>query len=259
MNKSSTKRFSDRVANYVRYRPTYPDSVFAVLQNECGLGKESVVADVGSGTGISTELLLSLGCTINAIEPNDEMRKAAEEKLGQHPNFHSVCGTAEATTLDAATQDCVFAAQAFHWFDQSKARLEFQRILKPDGIVALCWNERLTTGTPFLEGYEQLLLDFATDYVQVDHSQLNIDDINAFIQSECSVWEFDNSQQFDFEGLRGRLLSSSYAPVDGPNFQPMIERLQTIFDRSQENGQVSFLYKTKLYVGSFGSNDSANQ
>ena len=252
MDNSSTTRFSNRVANYVRYRPRYPEEVGIVLQNEYSLDESSVVADVGSGTGISTELLLSLGCTTNAVEPNDEMRAAAEQQLGQHPKFRSIHGTAEATTLDGESQGFVFAAQAFHWFDKPKAQREFRRILKPNGIVVLCWNERLTTGTPFLEDYEQLLLDFATNYVQVDHSQVTVEDINAFLESACDLREFDNSQEFDFEGLQGRLLSSSYAPTDGANFQPMLDQLQNIFDRFQENDRVNFLYKTKLYVGRFG-------
>lgn len=252
MNKSSTKRFSNRVSDYIRFRPAYPDAVATILDEACAIGEQSVVADVGSGTGISTEMLLGLGCTVHAVEPNEEMRAAAEAKLGDHVNFRSVRGTAEATTLVAKSQDCVFAAQAFHWFDQAKARDEFERILKPAGVVALCWNERLTAETPFLEAYEQLLLNFATDYAEVDHSQVGVGDINAFLRSECELWEFDNSQQFDFDGLRGRLLSSSYAPTDGPNFQPMLDRLREIYDRHQQDDRVSFLYKTKLYVGRFG-------
>ena len=251
---SSTIRFSDRVADYVRYRPGYPDEVRVLLHDELELGTSSVVADIGSGTGISTELFLTLGCQTNAVEPNDAMRSAAERRFGNHPLFVSLRGTAEDTTLADMSQDCIASAQAFHWFDVLKTRQEFQRILKPDGIVVLLWNERLTTGTRFLEAYEQLLLDFATDYVQVNHAQITVDDIQSFFGREVRTWEYPNSQRFDFDGLRGRLLSSSYVSKTSDNSHAMLDRLRQIFDQNQVDGRISFDYVTKIYVGSFSKN-----
>src|SRR5437899_1233764 len=134
---NSTERFTDRVADYVRFRPHYPPAVFAELRDRLGLGAGSSVADVGSGTGISARPLLEMGCTVFAVEPNAAMRSAAEQWLGDFPRFQSIAGTAEATTLAEHSVDAVVAAQAFHWFDAASARREFQRILKPRGWVAL--------------------------------------------------------------------------------------------------------------------------
>ena len=124
MEPDPTRRFSNRVDDYVRYRPHYPPGVLDRLREGIALTPRTVIADVGSGTGISTELFLQNGNTVFAIEPNPEMRAAAERLLGGRPNFHSVRGTAEATTLPDGSVDCVVAAQAFHWFDPEKTRVE---------------------------------------------------------------------------------------------------------------------------------------
>ena len=128
MNRSepaTASRFNNRVENYIAYRPKYPAAVAEFLRNELGLSAASVVADVGSGTGILSELLLRAGCTVFGVEPNEAMREAAEELLQAYPNFKSVHGTAEATTLDDSSVDFVTAGQAFHWFDIEGARREF--------------------------------------------------------------------------------------------------------------------------------------
>src|SRR5215469_5965610 len=130
----STKRFSNRVENYTKYRPSYPkEEMLVLLSGECGLTSASVIADVGSGTGIMTRIFLENGNQVFAVEPNPEMRHAAEQVLAAYPRFVSVPATAEATTLPAETADFVVAAQAFHWFDRERVRREFVRILKPGG------------------------------------------------------------------------------------------------------------------------------
>jgi ubiquinone/menaquinone biosynthesis C-methylase UbiE len=147
-----TQRFSSRVDNYIRYRPGYPDAILDTLRDAYGLTPASIVADVGSGTGILTEMFLRHGNVVYGIEPNREMREAAERLLAGYDRFHSVAATAEDTTLGDDSVDLVTAGQAFHWFDPSKARAEFARVLKPGGWVALIWNERVVT-TPFLADY----------------------------------------------------------------------------------------------------------
>lgn len=250
MASDSTRRFSDRVADYVRYRPGYPAELGATLRREAGLGPGSEAADVGSGTGISAELLLAAGATVHAVEPNPDMRRAAEERLGDRPGFHSVDGTAEATTLPEASVELVTAGQAFHWFDHDAARSEFARILRPAGRVALFWNARRTQGTPFLRAYEELLQRFGTDYRQVDHTQLGHDVFSAFFAGPYRSWTFPNHQVFDFDGLRGRLLSSSYTPAaDHPDREPMLRELRRIFERHQDDGRVRFDYDTELHLG----------
>jgi SAM-dependent methyltransferase len=220
------------------------------LRGELGLTPGAVVADVGSGTGILSELLLEAGCTVVGVEPNDAMRAAAESRLKSYAEFRSVKGTAEATTLETASADFVTAAQAFHWFDAGGARAEFRRILKPGGWVVLVWNMRRTDTTPLLRDYENLLREFGTDYTQVNCEQVSEERIAEFFAGAFGSKSFDNFQSFDFAGLRGRLLSSSYVPLAGhPKFEPMLAELHRLFDRHQRDGRVRVEYDAKLYYG----------
>jgi SAM-dependent methyltransferase len=254
---NSTQRFSSRVNDYVLYRPGYPSQILDLLKDECGLTVESVIADVASGTGIFTRMLLENGNRVFGVEPNMDMRMAAESVLASHSNFTSIAGTAEATTLPDHSVDFVTAAQAAHWFDRERARKEFVRILRTVGALAvrgfavLIWNERKTDTTPFLRAYERLLLEFGTDYEAVRHERTTDAIGEFFAPSPFQLRVFDSRQEFDFEGLRGRLLSSSYSPAVGhPKHEPMLRELRRIFDAYQQNGQVSFDYDTRVYYGS---------
>ena len=151
----STHRFSSRVGNYVRYRPAYPSAVLDLLTSDCGLTAASVIADIASGTGIFTRMLLENGNRVFGVEPNAAMRNAGEEFLRAYSHFTSVAGTAEATRLADHSVDFVTAAQAAHWFDREKARRELIRICRRGGWTVLLWNERRTGSTPFLRAYEQ--------------------------------------------------------------------------------------------------------
>jgi len=249
-----TRRFSSRVGDYVLHRPGYPPQVLALLQQEAGLTARAIVADVGSGTGISSRLLLEHGCTVYGVEPNADMRQAAQQALGGFPDFHSVSGSAEATTLPSGSVNFVLAAQAFHWFDRSAAKREFARILKPGGKVILLWNTRRIDATPFLRAYEALLRRFSPDYHRVAHTNIGPAELAAFFSpGGYTERRLANEQSFDFAGLRGRLMSSSYAPLPGrPEHQPMLEELRRIFDAHAEEGMVKFLYDTEVYWGSVG-------
>jgi SAM-dependent methyltransferase len=250
MESDPTKRFSSRVEDYIRYRPSYPAAVVDWLAAECGLAVSSRIADVGSGTGILSRLFLDFGCRVFGVEPNADMRAAAERQFAGDPRFHSVDGRAEATTLADASVDFVTAAQSFHWFDAATARVEFRRILKPFGWVVLIWNERLVT-PGFLAEYEDLLQRLSTDYGRVDHRQIGDEAIGRFFAHDS--WRaagFPNRQDFDWDGIRGRLLSSSYAPLPGsPKYAPMMEELAAIFAKYNVDGQVKVFYETKMYVG----------
>lgn len=248
----STSRFSNRVENYIRYRPDYPDELLSCLSREAGLNTDWVIADIGSGTGILSKKFLNAGNPVYGVEPNDEMRTAAEQLLRGYRGFKSVKGTAEATRLPAASIDMAVAGQAFHWFDIDRARTEFLRILNPGGCVALVWNTRKTDTTPFLVEYERLLQDLSIDYRQVDHRNVTGESLARFFRG-FRKRVFPNMQEFDFEGLSGRLLSSSYAPLPGhPNFAPMMRALNRIFHQHQVNGAVRFDYDTELYFGQIG-------
>ena len=245
------QRFSNRVADYVRYRPGYPPAVLNLLRNECGLHPEHVIADIGSGTGILSELFLKNGNRVFGVEPNQEMRQAGEEFLQSYSGFASVNGSAEATTLGNASVDFVTAAQAFHWFEPHAARREFARILKPGGWVVILWNDRRLDETQFGRDYENLLVKFGTDYTRVKDAYPEIGTIRSFFEAgPFASRDLPNEQLFDWDGLCGRLRSSSYAPVkDHPKFEPMMAELDRIFRAYQENGKVRMEYFTRMYFG----------
>lgn len=247
---NATSRFSDRVENYVRYRPGYPDEALTALREECGLTPEHAVADIASGTGIWTRMLLENGNRVFGVEPNAGMRDAGEQLLAPFPRFTSIAGSAETTNLPTASVDFVTAAQAGHWFDRARARQEFLRILKANGWLVLLWNERETDSTPFLVDYEQLLLRYGTDYADVRHERTT-DSVNEFFDpAPYEERTFAMCQDFDYVGLEGRLLSSSYAPGPGhPKHEPMLRELRQIFEKHAVGGQVAFHYKTRVYFG----------
>lgn len=246
-----TERFSDRVADYVRYRPDYPVAMLNWLQDTFGITPAWRVADVGAGTGISSKLFLDGGYRVLAVEPNAPMREAAESWLGDDPRFSAVDGRATATGLDNASVDLVTVAQAFHWFDQDATREEFRRILSPKGLVAIIWNSRRLVGTPFLEGYEALLKRYGTDYTSVAERYGDEPSMRAwFGDGYLAMGRFDHGQRLDYDGLAGRLLSSSYAPREGqPQHEPMMRALRELFDRCAVDGRIRFDYDTVTYVG----------
>src|SRR5580704_14420666 len=251
--KNATQRFSSRVDNYVRYRPGYPGEVLDLLKKKCSLTTDSVIADIASGTGIFTRVLLDNGNRVFGVEPNAEMRRAGEEFLRSDPGFTSVAGTAEATTLPDHAVNLVTAAQAAHWFDREKARREFIRILKPGGWLVLLWNERRTDSTPFLREYEHLLLAYGTDYREVRHERTTAEIADFFSPSPFRSSTLEMRQEVDYAGLEGRLLSSSYTPMpDHKNYEPMLRELRRIFDAHQDNGSVSLDYNTLVYYGRLG-------
>lgn len=257
--KNATTRFSDRVTDYVKYRPHYPLAIIDLLAERCGLTPESVIADIGSGTGILTKIFLENGNPVVGVEPNKEMREAGEQYLAEYGRFTSVDGSAETTRLPAQAMDFVLAGQAFHWFDQAKTRAEFMRILKPAGVVCLIWNDRRTDSSAFLRDYEALLQQYATDYNEINHK--NVQDKAVFMPffgGDFAEASFDNIQRFDFAGLMGRLHSSSYVPPkDHPNYGPLAKRAKEIFEQHAKNGQVAFEYDTRVYYGTMRGSDSS--
>jgi SAM-dependent methyltransferase len=245
-----TQRFSSRVDNYVRYRPGYPAVVLHLLKKMCGLTPDSMIADIGSGTGIFTRMLLENGNRVFGVEPNTDMRLAAEKLLASFPRFTSVAGAAEVTTLADHSVDFITVAQAAHWFDRDRARREFIRILKPGGWTVLLWNERRTDSTPFLCEYEQLLLTYGTDYQEVRHERTTAEISAFFAPSEFQQRVFHMSQEFDYAGLEGRLLSSSYTPQpNDAKYASMLRELRRIFEAHQAEGRVAVEYDTRVYYG----------
>lgn len=244
------ERFSNRVDDYVRYRPGYPPEIVSLLREMTGLEPTWRVADVGAGTGISTAVFLEAGNEVFAIEPNREMREAAESRLGSHPRYHSVDGTAEATGLVGGSIDLVVAAQAFHWFDRDTARLEMARVLRPDGWVALIWNVRQTESTEFLRELETLLLDYSIDYARVRHENVTDAIVHACLPRDYAKRSVEHVQELDLEGLRGRIASASYVPAPGhPAHEPLFDELAQLFERCQEGGTVRVIYDAVVHAG----------
>ena len=251
MSKDSTKRFSDRVKNYIKYRPSYPIKLIDHLRKNKIITIDQNFADIGSGTGIFSKLLLNTDNRVYAVEPNKEMRLAAEKSLQNKPNFISVDGSAENTTLKENSIDIITAAQSFHWFDLKNAKKEFLRILKPNGFIVLIWNVRNSEGSPFLIGYEKLLNAHCPDYLLVNHMNIGLEKIMHFINpKKFQKFSFQNMQTFDFEGLKGRLKSSSYTPTEKqPEYPMLMEDLEKLFKKFQLNGNVQFLYNSEMYFG----------
>lgn len=244
----SVERFSNRVENYVKYRPSYPAEVLNVFRDEMGLNSESLVADIGSGTGISSKLFLDSGNVVYGVEPNAKMREAAAEFLAAYPNFYSIDGTSTATNLFNASVNIITAAQAFHWFEPEPTRKEFKRILKPGGWVALMWNERQLDTTPFLIEYEKLLLKYANDYTKVRHDNINETTLKNYFQGDFRTATFANKQVLDFDGIKGRVSSSSYMPSESDRqYSAMVEELQTLFDKHAENDRIQVFYDTNVF------------
>jgi SAM-dependent methyltransferase len=251
-----TQRFSSRVTNYVKYRPSYPATIIDLLLAECGLTPDSIVADIDSGTGLLAELFLKAGNRVIGIEPNREMREAGEQLLRGYERFTSIDATAESTTLP--DHSVITAGQAFHWFDRARVGAEFARILRPQGWIVLIWNERRADSTPFLRAYEQLLRTYSTDYAEVDHKLIDQDVIRAaFPTLSFQLRTFDNEQRFDLAGVTGRLLSSSYAPEAGhPNHAPMLAELAVIFEEHQRSGEIVSSTTPASITGKWGGGRS---
>jgi SAM-dependent methyltransferase len=246
-----TSRFSDRVQDYVRWRPGYPPAVVQALREDLGLQPSHVVADIGSGTGILSRLLVENGNEVYGVEPNREMAAAAEADLGSTGRFHDVDGQAEATSLPDRCVDLVTAGQAFHWFKVPESRAEFRRILRPGGGVALVWNLRKLESTPFLRDYEAFLHRWSNDYQEVSAQYAKEESLRGlFGEGGWIERRFDSAQHFGLEGLRGRLLSSSYTPKEGdPRREAMLAALPAVFEAHARDGQVAFEYDTRMFMG----------
>jgi len=243
--KDPTTRFSGRADSYAKARPSYPAETIAILRAHAGLRDGSVVADLGSGTGIFAKLLADAGAIVHAVEPNDDMRAVAEADLGAR--IRSVAGTAEATTLPDASVDLVTAAQAFHWFAVDGAAREMRRIARPGAFAALIWNDRDLDGTPFLREYETLLVTHCPEYRALQGKSDTPEKFDAvFGAGRWTRHVTKNAQRLDREGLAERVLSASYVPADPT---AIVHELGALFDRHAKDGAIEIPYTTAVIVG----------
>jgi len=247
----STLRFSERVKDYLKYRPGYPKEIVDYLRSEANLKKTFVIADVGSGTGNFTELFLKNGNVVYAIEPNEKMRKVAEKRFKKFPNFISIDGTAEDTKLPDNSVHFVVSAQAFHWFDRKKFKKECKRILKKGGYVILVWNKRKTQSSEFMKEYEKFVRKYSKDYEKVHHKKITEKIIKEFYGDNFKKALFPNYQDLDYEGLVGRYFSASYAPKRKEALPELYTALRTLFNKYNIKGKVRFNLQVELYLGQF--------
>ena len=254
MNTNPTTRFSSRVKDYILYRPGYPSEIIDYLKNNYGLTPHSVIADIGSGTGKSAEMFLNNGNKVYAVEPNEDMRLAAENLFNDNADFISINARSEETGLTEKSADFVVAGQAFHWFELTETKKEFQRILKPGGKVVLIWNEREPNQAGFMGEYDSFLYKYSTDYKEIDHRNVNETKISTFFSPGIFDEEkFDYQQVFDFEGLKGRYDSASYAiSASDPGYKEALKALIELFEKYEESGKVVMKYVTKVFCGDFG-------
>jgi len=249
---NSTARFTARAENYLKYRPRYPRAVVPLLQNEIGLSRDWQVADIGSGTGFLAELFVDLGCEVVGVEPNQAMRQAGDFYLAGRGNFRSLNASAEATCLPDSSFDLVTAGQAFHWFKPGLARQEFIRILRRPGWITLAWNSRPVTMSPVNSEYESILELLDKEYRNVAEKNTRPAALESLLENEVSLAHarFPSPQRYSWDQLRGRALSSSYAPLPSdPRHAGFVNALRTLFERYQRDGKLDFLYETNLYWG----------
>lgn len=246
-----TERFSNRVESYKRHRPGYPTAIVDLLTHECGLDDNSVIADVAAGTGLLSEIFLSRGYRVIAVEPNQQMRDACATLTSQYPQLQCVDGTAETTSLADNSIDLATVGQAMHWFDLKRTRNEFVRVLRSGGWCAVIYNNRCMAGDAFQEGYEKILAEYGTDYGAVRGSHLTEERLAAFfVPDAMSSAVFANSQQLTLEALQGRILSSSYMPQPGhPRYSEMSRTIEDLFSENETGGHVRMEYDCVVCYG----------
>ncbi len=243
-NDAPKERFSNRAAFYVRYRPSYPTAVYTHLQTHCNLTPDSIIADIGSGTGLLAQLFLERGNTVFGIEPNQAMREAGEAFLANYAGFHSINASAEMTTLADNSVDFVIAGQAAHWFDPLPAKTEFERILRPNGRIAFAWNGVTEENSPFMREHGEAVSTYRHPIPHTNNRYAPED----ILGEGFTIHEFDNFKWMDYETLEGGALSSSNAPLAGDALhEPFLAELRRLFAEYGENGRVLFQFKTRLY------------
>jgi SAM-dependent methyltransferase len=248
-------RFTGRAEIYSKYRPHYPQRIIEILRKTISFDDKVVVADVGSGTGILSQLFLQNGNKVYCVEPNKDMRSFATKQLSRYPGFISVTGTAEDTTLEENSVDLIAVGQALHWFDLDRAKVEFLRILTKNGHIMIVYNDRKKNEHGLMEDYEQIITRYAKN--RPDVREFPEDDyIKKFLNSpDYRKFELSNYQLLDCEGLIGRAGSASYSPTPKDNeFSSFKRDLSDLYSKYQENGRVKMIYKTMLFLGCPGRN-----
>lgn len=248
MNKNSIERFTDRVVDYEKFRPSYPKEIIQVLKEHIGLNKKWLVADIGSGTGLSTQLFLENGNDVFAVEPNREMRESLLHHFKTYRNLIALNATAEATSIESGCVDLIFAGQSFHWFDRVACQKEFGRILAENGHIVLVWNQR-DPEDAFQQEYEDFLLNHIPSYQSVSHKNISDDDLKHFFGSRpMHKVSLPNQQILDLRSFLGRVRSSSYFPKEQDENKTLYDDLRLLFDKYAISERIVFKYMTEIYI-----------
>ncbi|MGC2298576.1 MAG: class I SAM-dependent methyltransferase [Acidobacteriaceae bacterium] len=251
MLSNPAERFTGRVESYRRFRPGYPAEIVDLLGRGCELTADSLIADIAAGTGLLAEVFLAAGFSVNAVEPNEEMRAACAVLQGKYPSLRLAPGTAESAGFSSHSVDLITVAQAMHWFDLERTRAEFARILKPGGWCAVIYNNRRLGGDPFHDGYERLLLEFGIDYsaVKLQHvGRKRLAEFFAPSPMQCET--LPNSQALTLDALEGRILSASYMPQPGqPRFGEMRAAVERLFAKTESGGVVTMEHDCVICCG----------
>ena len=244
------QKFHNKGKIYHNARPAYPEQLFQTLKQKGLISAQSVVADIGSGTGIFSSRLLTVAQKVFAVEPDESMRAAAEEAQDS-PRFFSVAGSAEATALPPACVDCVTAAQSFHWFDQARFRTECLRILKPDGLVFLVWNDRDMTDPVILQN-ARINARFCPSFQGFSNGNNGKSpaSLSSFFGGAYQTLSFSNPSFYSLEQFIARNLSSSFAPLkEEPHFSKYVAALTALFEENCQDGILRYPYITRCYFG----------
>jgi len=245
-------RHFDGIAQiYAHYRPGYPHEAALFLASRLQLDERSVVADVGSGTGIFTRCLLDAGLRVIGVEPNEEMRQEAEARLAGHPRFSSHSGRAEATGLPDGCVDLVTAAQSFHWFDKTRFQQECRRILRPEAAVAVIWNRR-DPDAALNRALEALCHTWCPGFESLESGIPGSQSVYpSFFRGGAFVRRsFRNDLVWDWPDFVGRTMSSSFAPRMGtPAYKPFLDALRNLFDQYSLEGKLRIKNETLVVLG----------
>lgn len=249
-NADTKDLFTGKMDDYSRYRPGYPQGIIQLLEKHASLTKDSVVADIGSGTGILSALFLHYGNMVFSVEPNRDMTARARRDLSGFPGFHPVDGTAENTGIEDGLIDIIVAGQSFHWFNREKAATEFRRILKPGGNIALIWNDRIPESTGMNADYERICKAFSPRYHGSGSSSVGEPAISEFFNGNYSIFILENAQSLDLEGIKGRYFSASYAIGKGdPDYDRLNHAFEDAFEKNRVGNTVQLRYETRIYLG----------
>lgn len=251
--RQSAARFTGRARSYARFRSSYPREVVETLCATSGWAPSARVADVGAGTGIFTGLLLDVGLTVYAVEPNAAMRQEAARAHRHRSGFHLVAGSAEQTTLVAGSVDGITCAQSFHWFDLGRTVPEFTRILRPGGVVGLIWREPRAAGNEFHSGFQAALRAYGQDGVHpvpANGAEESVPQAlsRVFDGARVDEYRYESRQELTLADLTGMVDSLSYTPPPGsPAYADLTAEIETLFAANSTEGVVQLSYDIMLF------------